>query len=51
MKTLTLSIPEELKNRLDGNPSVNWSEFLKERLANKLKQLKKFEVLSNTGEL
>ena len=48
MATLTLSIPDELKARLDACPSVNWTEYLKLRFARKLKQLRK---LKERGEL
>ena len=42
MATLTVSIPDELKNKLDKHPEINWSAYLKERFVLKLKQLSKF---------
>ena len=49
MATLTVSIPDELKKRLDKHPGINWSAYLKERFALKLKQLRKFEELVSKG--
>lgn len=49
MATLTVSIPDELKKRLDRHPEINWSAYLKERFALKLKQFRKFEELVNRG--
>ena len=51
MATLTISIPEELKKRLDKDPNINWSAYLKERFELKVKQLRKFEELVNKGEI
>ncbi|MFH0875603.1 MAG: hypothetical protein V1859_06710 [archaeon] len=51
MATFTVSIPDELKKRLDRHPEINWSEYLKARFAVKLQQLKKFEELVNKGEI
>jgi len=51
MATLTVSIPDELKKRMDEHPEVNWSAFLKERFAMKVEQLRKFEELVNNGEI
>ena len=46
MATLTVSISDELKKKLDEHPEINWSAYLKKRFALKLEQLKKFEELS-----
>jgi len=51
MATLTVSIPDELKKRMDEHPEINWSAFLKERFARKVEQLRKFEELVNKGEI
>ena len=29
MATFTVSIPEELKKKIDEHPEVNWTEYLK----------------------
>ena len=51
MATFTVSIPEELKKRLDQHPEVNWAEYLKERFAVKVKQLRRFEEMVRMGEI
>jgi len=51
MKRFTVSIPKELKERLDKRPDVNWTEVAKEGVVEKLKQLVKFEELVNKGEV
>lgn len=51
MASLTVSIPDELKKELDKHPEINWPEYLKERFEIKVKQLRKFEELTNRGEL
>ena len=49
MPTLTVSIPDELKKRLDKHPEINWSAYLRDRFLLKVKQLKKFEELVGRG--
>ena len=49
MKRLTISIPEELKAKLDKLPEVNWPEVLKTGIIRKLEQLEKFEELVSKG--
>ena len=51
MATFTISIPKELKERLDKHPDINWPEYIKGRFAIKLKQLRKFEEMVNRGEI
>jgi len=51
MAKLTLSVPKELKDRLDKMPEVNWSEVIRAGIEKKVKQLEKFEQLVNRGEL
>ena len=51
MATFTVSIPAELKKKLDKHPEINWAEYIKERFAVKIKQLRKFEELVNRGEI
>lgn len=46
MATLTVSISDELKKKLDKHPEINWSAYLRKRFALKLEQLKKFEKLA-----
>lgn len=39
MPNITLSIPEELKKKLDLMPEVNWSESMREFLTKRAKRL------------
>ena len=50
MPTLTLSIPKELKKRMDEFPEVNWPEVLKARLKKRAEALLKFEEMRKRGE-
>ena len=51
MPTLTLSIPEELKNKMDSMSEVNWPEVLKSRIRKRAEALLKFEEKRKRGEL
>ena len=51
MTTFTVSIPEELKKRIDAHPEINWAEYLKQRFELKINELKKFEQLKNSGKI
>lgn len=51
MATFTVSIPEELKKKIDEHPEVNWAEYLKKRFEIRMKELKKFEELKNSGRV
>lgn len=51
MPTLTLSIPKELKKRMDEHSEVNWPEVLRSRLMKRAEQLIKFEEMRKRGEL
>ena len=43
MPTLTLSIPDELKERMKKHPEINWPEVLRRRLEQTGERLLKFE--------
>ncbi len=43
MPKVTLSIPKELKEKLNKYPELNWSEILRRGIQEKIKNLKKFE--------
>ena len=45
MATFTISLPEELKKRIDEHPEINWAEYLKKRFEQRIKELVKFEEL------
>jgi len=51
MATFTVSIPDELKKKMDAHRDINWPEFLKKRFELRIKELKKFEELKNLGKL
>lgn len=50
MEKLTLSIPEELKKKLDKYSEVNWTEVLRRGIKEKLEKLKKFEKLEGSSQ-
>jgi len=49
MPTFTVSITKELKKRIDEHPEINWAEYLKQRFALRIKELRKFKGLNNSG--
>lgn len=49
--TFTISIPDELKKKIDSHPDINWAEYLKKRFEIRIKELKKFEELKNNGKI
>lgn len=51
MATFTVSIPEDLKKKMDERPDINWAEYLKKRFELRIKELIKFEELRNSGKL
>ncbi len=51
MATFTVSIPEDLKKKLDAHSEVNWPEYVKQRFEVKIEEFKKFERLKNSGRL
>ena len=51
MATFTISIPKELKKRIDEHPEINWAEYLKKRFEIRIKELIKFEELKSSGKI
>ena len=49
METFTVSIPKELKKKLDSHLDINWAEYLKIKFEHKLKELKRFQELRSNG--
>ena len=41
MATFTVSIPKELKKKMDAMPEINWAQYLKKRLESEKKHIKK----------
>lgn len=50
MATITVSIPDKLKAKLDEHSEINWTEVLRRAFANRVELLKKFEK-EHEGEL
>lgn len=51
MTTFTISISEELKKKIDKHTEINWAEYLKQRFEIRIKELRKFEELKNSGRI
>ena len=54
MSNITLSVPENLKYKLDSLPEINWSESIREFLSEKVKRallLKKLDKMLANSEL
>lgn len=51
MPTLTISIPKELKKKMEVYPEINWPEVLKNRLKKRAEALLKFEQMRKRGEM
>ena len=45
MATITISIPDELKAKLEKHPEVNWTEIIRRIFIKKIEVLKKLEHL------
>ena len=53
MTTMTLSVPEELKHRMEGFSEINWSEVARQAFMQKIEDLeflKKFKEKSTLTE-
>ncbi len=51
MPTVTISLPKELKERLDKRKDVNWAEVFRRAIEKKVKYLEEFETLKTSGVL
>ncbi len=51
MATFTVSLPEELKKKLDAHPDINWAEYLKQCFQARIRELRSFEKLKHAGAL
>lgn len=51
VKRYTISVSDELKEKLDAIPDINWAFVAKEGIEKKLSSLEKFEMLERNGEL
>lgn len=52
MPTITISLPKELKERLDRHKDINWPEVFRRAFEKKVKYLEEFEkFMQQRGEL
>jgi hypothetical protein len=51
MVTMTLSIPNEIKSRMESFPEINWSEVARQAIKMKLSDLDILERIKSTSEL
>ena len=51
MPTITLSVPEELKQDMDESKFINWSEVAREAIREKVSQLKLFKSIVAKSKL
>lgn len=51
MVSLTLSIPEELKARMDQQSEINWSEIARKAIIRRLDDFEMFKKLSEKSKL
>lgn len=45
MVSITLSVPEELKEEMDMHPELNWSEVARQAIKQKILVIKKMDVI------
>lgn len=53
MTTMTLAVPSELKQKMDGFPEMNWSEVARQAFQQRIRDLeiiKKFKEKSTLSE-
>lgn len=51
MVSITLAVPEELKNEMDKYPDTNWSAVAREAIKNRIVMLEKFKQFSKESRL
>lgn len=51
MVSMTLSIPEEMKAKMDEHPEINWSEVARQSIDQKLTELEFLETFKSESEL
>ena len=51
MVTFTISIPEDLKKRIEEHPEINWAEYIKKRFEERIREFRKFEDLKSSGKI
>ncbi len=51
MATMTVYVPQSLKDYMDAHPDVKWTEIMRRGVLRKLEQVKKFEKLVKEGKI
>jgi len=51
MASLTLSIPEELREKMKDHPEINWSEVARQAILKKTRLLEKMNQILSEGYL
>lgn len=51
MVSITLSVPEEMKEEMDEFPEINWSEVARQSINRKLQELQFLEEFKKHSEL
>lgn len=51
MSTITLAVPEELKQEMEESPEINWSEVARAAIKEKVSQLKILKTIVSKSKL
>jgi len=51
MPTITLSVPEDLKQQMDESKEINWSHVARTAIKEKVAQLKILKVITSKSKL
>lgn len=51
MVSVTLSVPEEMKERMEDHPEINWSEVARQSIDRKLRELEFLEAFKGESDL
>ena len=51
MVSITLSVPEDLKQKMDAFPEMNWSAVAREAITKRLLMLEKFKAFTRESTL
>ena len=49
MVSITLSVPKDMKNEMDGFPEINWSAIAREAIDRRLVMMEKFREFAKEG--
>jgi len=51
MPSITVNVDEELKERMDDHPEINWSEVTRQAIREKIEHLEVLDELAGDSEL